>query len=513
MAVTWFIQGERSHPDPIVDKKSLLQRFANHESVVVSAGITCAYLGDERNLREYLVADDAVRALRSEGHQVKFILFNDSLDALNARQLRVAMDKDPGAIATFEKCIGKPIADIPSPVPGHGSWAAYFENQFLKRLATYDCFPTLESTASLYRSGLYDPYIEIALSKGAEIRRFLKTNFADYTPQKLFYAVCPACGGITETEVTSQGDSAVAISCGECGITSAIPPAEMRGKLNWKLDCAARWHMFDVDVEPFSKSYLEPQGGSFWIADALGRKFCGGVKVTPIIQGMVKIDAELDPTSMGSLPHQALRRLFIERWNSDLLLTKERMLLAASKADEETGLSFVDSIKRRIPGLKARPTELSREEYDFLCRAETFQWTVLAEAPERCQMDTGSLHLMNDRALWGLALLAGDSITQREQSSSYAEFDFAIKETSNELGEAKAMVHDALRKALSHEKGLPVRRLLFTTPLHEMRTLLYAVERTLEARESSRQLAKERMGTAVVNDPTTSTTVNSILAG
>ena len=74
------------------------ERFAGHPVVTIATGATCAYLGDERNLREFLIADETARHLRAAGHAVFSLLIDDSLDPLNFRQLRVAVDKDPALI-------------------------------------------------------------------------------------------------------------------------------------------------------------------------------------------------------------------------------------------------------------------------------------------------------------------------------------------------------------------------------------------------------------------------------
>src|SRR5207253_5814768 len=123
------------------------------------------------------------------------------------------------------------------------------------------------------------------------------------------------------------------IECQSCRVTATLPSHKLRGKLNWKLDCAARWRLFDVDVEPFTKAYLEPGAGAFWIARSIAREFFGSSEINPLLIGVVKVDDDLDPRSMATLPPQTLRMIYSERWNNDLLLTRERLLLAASKSD------------------------------------------------------------------------------------------------------------------------------------------------------------------------------------
>jgi lysyl-tRNA synthetase class I len=99
----------------------VLSRYADQHAVTIATGATCAYLGDERNLREFLVADEIARWLRRAGHIVTFLLINDSMDALNFRQLRVAVNKDPALIERYQNWCGKPIAHLPDPWGCHES--------------------------------------------------------------------------------------------------------------------------------------------------------------------------------------------------------------------------------------------------------------------------------------------------------------------------------------------------------------------------------------------------------
>src|SRR3712207_2857859 len=105
----------------------ILQRFENQERVTLATGATCAYLGDERNLREFLVADELARVLRKAGHTVVFFLIDDSLEPLNFRQLRVAVNKDEWLLERYGHWCGKPIAHLSDPWNCHESYADHFE--------------------------------------------------------------------------------------------------------------------------------------------------------------------------------------------------------------------------------------------------------------------------------------------------------------------------------------------------------------------------------------------------
>jgi hypothetical protein len=497
MAVTWFIPRGKERLEPITDRASLLRQFEGQQRVAVGTGITCAFLGDERNLREYLVAADAVRVLKQAGHIVSFYLFDDSLDALTPRQLRVAVKKDPVVIDKYQQFCGMPIADIPSPEPGSNSWAEHFESLLLKRLAQFGCFPTLESASHLYEMGAYQAFVKIVLERGADITRFLERDFPEYSPQALFYPICPACGRIKGTRLTYYNRQECVIECEACSITATLPSNKLRGKLNWKLDCAARWRIFNIDIEPFTKAYLEPTAGAYWIAQALGREFFGSGDVRSLNIGVVKVDENLDPSAMKTVPSETLKKVFVERWNNDIHLTRERLMLAASKPDAAGEPSFLDRVKRDLPTLKVKGDELTPEEYAFVKQAEAFQHKVMGTEEDRAEAVSGSIFKLKDGTLWGLRMLLRDALHLRQKGANYDLFDSSLKFTSEELGEFKSEVHQAVRSVLNHRKGLPVRRLLFTVPLPSLDLILYAVERTLESRGASMQLAHERISSFV----------------
>jgi hypothetical protein len=492
MAVTWLVPKGKDRPEPITDKAALLRQFEGQQRVALGTGITCAFLGDERNLREYLVAAEAVRVLKRAGHIVSHYIFDDSLDALTPRQLRVAVEKDPVAIDTFQHFCGMPIADIPSPVPGSMSWAEHFEKLLLKRLAKYDCYPTLESTSHLYEIGAYAPFVKIVLERGADIKRMLERDFPDYNPQALFYPVCPSCGRIKGTTLRYSNRHECVVDCEICRITATLPAHRLRGKLNWKLDCAARWRIFNIDLEPFTKAYLEPVAGAFWIARTMGREFFSAAEVLPILIGVVKVDEDLDTAGLAALPAESLRTMYTERWSSDIDISRERLLLAASKPERPGEPSYLDRIKRHLPNLKVKG-ELSVEEYAFLRNAEAFQQSVMNVEAETYESAGITIAGLGDAVLWGIRMILRDAVHLRQNGSSYEHFDAALKFSSEELGDNKGAVHNSLRELLTHRKGLPIRRLLFQAKQKDLDLLLFAIERTLESRGAAMQLAHQRL--------------------
>ena len=189
----------------------ILEKYRGQHTITVATGATSAFLGDGRNLREYLVADDLVKQLREAGHIVHFLLFDDDIDPLNFRQLRVAVDKDPNLVQEFEPFCGKPISDIRSPFDSSISWAKHFRNAFTERLASLNCHPTIISVSGMYERGMYAPYIKQVLLHQDRILDYLARNFAGYQPEKLFWPICPTCGYIDGTECSDINERSVKV--------------------------------------------------------------------------------------------------------------------------------------------------------------------------------------------------------------------------------------------------------------------------------------------------------------
>ncbi|MDF2439996.1 MAG: lysyl-tRNA synthetase, class [Abditibacteriota bacterium] len=460
----------------------LVKRFANQQVVTIATGATCAYLGDERNLREFLVADEVARWLRRAGHTVIFYLIDDSLDPLNFRQLRVAVNKDEKLIEQYKNWCGKPISQLPDPWGCHESYAAHFEEELLNRLHRLDCHPTLVTTAKLYERGVYTPYIRLVLTRYDEIFEFLRTNFEGYKPEKLLWPLCPHCLYIHETDIKKIDKGLVDIHCHSCEQHSSVTFEELQCKLNWKLDCAVRWAYFKIDAEPFSKSYLEPQTGSFAVAQALSREYFGGHKVLPIQYGLVNMEKKFSNTLLASLPGSVLRSLLVDRPATDFKLTRDLLVTAASRYTVMPGLSYLDFIKQLLPMWLLTPQSLTREQRDLLSHGIAFgrhflDWEAHLPLPTR-----ESIEVEQPAVLSLVHTLLGRVIRLRENSELTSEqFQQSLSGLIDCLGSHKGPTLHRLRILVGQEQGLPAGRFLFLLPLEYLRLLEYMVHLYLQS--------------------------------
>lgn len=455
----------------------VLTHFADKDLITIATGATCAYLGDERNLREFLVADEAARCLRRAGHTVMFFLIDDSLDPLNFRQLRVAVNKNEALIEKYKDWCGKPIGHLPDPWGCHDSYAAHFEEELLDRLHRLDCHPTLVTTAQLYQRGVYRPYVRLVLERQNEILAFLKEKFPSYTPDKLFWPICPHCRYIHHTKVESVDNDVVTIHCDSCSEDSKVPLDEVEGKLNWKLDCAVRWTLFNIDAEPFNKKYLEPQTGTFIIAQALCKEFFGGPTVAPLLYGSVEMKKELSYTLMESLPSSVLRGLLTEKPATDLNLTRDLIVTTASRHGVLPGLSYLDFIKQLLPMWLLTPEALTAAQRDLVASGIAFSQHILntemrLQLPKR-EVFTGE----SPAVIHEVRSLLREVIRVRdEENPDWEEFQALTRQIIDSMGSHKGQALHRLRIMVGQEQGMPAGRFLYVLPLDYLKVLEYICE-------------------------------------
>ncbi|HVL40013.1 MAG TPA: hypothetical protein VM328_11540 [Fimbriimonadaceae bacterium] len=459
-----------------------LARFTGRPVVTLATGTTCALLGDERTLREFLVADQTARLLRQEGHTVFSLLIDDSYDPLNYRQLRVAVDKDEDLLAQYEQYCGMPIAHVPDPFGCHESLAAHFEDALLARLNALGAQPTIVSTANLYERGLYRPHVHEVLQRLDEVRNLLAQKFPKYNPQKLAWAVCPKCGYIDSTDIERVGKNELRLMCTRCQRSLELPLAEAQVKLNWKLDCALRWKLFNIDAEPFNKAYLEPQAGAFTVAQELSRSLFGGHEVLPLPYGLVTIEKELSYRLLETLPGQMLRSLLTERPTADIRLTRERVLLEASRYKAYDDTSYLDVIKQLLPVWLLTPEKLNQRQRELLTHGMAFSRFFLG-LPVRLRLPSpGPMEEEERPVVEAIHRFILGVVVLRELYSDYGSFCEPAKRLMKTLGDLKKPALHRLRLIVGQDQGPSMIRFLHSLPVDYVNLLEYMLRMHLQSR-------------------------------
>ena len=159
---------------------------------------------------------------------------------------------------------------------------------------------------------------------------------------------CPQCSCIDATEISDASADSVAYTCGRCGLDTRQSVATLRGKLSWKLDCAARWNLYLVDTEVFSKAHLADKG-TFSVAALISKHFYGNHVPRTVKYGDLRMAPRLSGRLLEILPPAMLRQLLTERLTSDVELTTESVEQFATAFEVRPGLSYAAYVRRELP--------------------------------------------------------------------------------------------------------------------------------------------------------------------
>lgn len=317
--------------------------------VVVSAGITSSGLGDERNLREFLLSNEIVEYLRSKGINVIFYLFDDSYDPLTLAQLRVGVKKDEELIKKFEKYCGTPIKLIPDPFGCHSSYSSHFQEEILKRFHSLDIYPCIVDVHSLYERGVMDQYKETIFKRYGAFSTFLSKRFPGYNMKSIFWVLCEKCNRIDSTEIKKVEGEKIKFHCSKCKKNYIRNWRSVKGKFSWKVDTAIKWNLFDTDIEPFTYAYTDPTVGSYFIAKSISERFFKGCYPESINIGRVNMERELSYKLLPSLPREAVKLLFLKDRERDITINAKKIISVAKECEICEGINYYDYVRERLP--------------------------------------------------------------------------------------------------------------------------------------------------------------------
>ncbi len=315
---------------------------------VVATGFTTALLGDERTLREFVVGEHMRERVTARGRTAVLILINDSYDALTEPQLRIGVKKDAALLERFRPYCGRPIAEVPDPFECHESYSEHFAAAWRARLDALGIHPIFIDTYQAYRRGHYAPFLRTTFENHREIQNALAAQFEDFTIRSLYRPQCPRCFCIDTTRVLAVEGGAIRFDCERCGHAASSDIAEIKGKLSWKLDCAARWNLYGVDLEVFSKVHLADRG-TLSVSKFISREFFGGRVPVSVTYGQVLLDRDVSYRLFEILPPPLLKKLLLTEIRRDLLVTRDYIENFCQKANVIAGMSYVDYVRRELP--------------------------------------------------------------------------------------------------------------------------------------------------------------------
>jgi len=314
---------------------------------IVATGFTTAYLGDERSLREFIVGDYICSQIAQSKGNCLLYLINDSYDPLKHSQLRIVLNKDEKMLAQFEHFCGCPIAEVPDPFGCHESYSQHFSDALLKRLHHLDIHPVLLDTYQAYQKGYYNPFIETTLENYSQIQEAIAREFDSLIIHDLLNIKCPQCQHMDATHIHKVTNGKIQLECNRCNMSRWYESGELQGKLSWKLDCAARWNLYKIDVETFSKTHLSPKS-TFAVSQFVSKNFYGGNIPVPVKYGTVHLDKEVSYNLINILPPVILKKLFLKHFNRDIKITKDSVENFCHKFHIQPGVSYIDYIQKEL---------------------------------------------------------------------------------------------------------------------------------------------------------------------
>lgn len=220
--------------------------------------------------RGWVIHDIIAKTLRDHKLKGRFILSSDDMDPFDAMPSFLPKEK-------FDKYMGIPFRNVPSPEKGYESYADYFFSQCTELFEKWGIEAELESTGERYIRGDFNWAIKIALDNSHKIQDIYqkiygKTTSSDKLP---FNPICEKCGRIGTT-VAYEWDKKrelLRYFCKPdlvdwakgCGHDGEISPYNGNGKLPWKVEWAAKWPTVGVVAETAGKDHFT-RGGSRTVA-------------------------------------------------------------------------------------------------------------------------------------------------------------------------------------------------------------------------------------------------------
>ena len=226
----------------------IIEERPNEEVYTVASGVSPSGFVHIGNFREIATPYLVAKELKKLGKKVRYILSFDEFDRFR---------KVPGNIdQSYEKYIGMPYVDIPSPFTENESYALFMENRFLNELKAMDVEVECIYQAKEYRSGRYNEYIKIAMDNKDKIFSIIddfRTQDSTEEERNNYYPIsvyCPKCKKDT-TKITSYNSETgeVSYTCA-CSHQDTININSANNiKLQWKVDWPMRWMVERVTFE------------------------------------------------------------------------------------------------------------------------------------------------------------------------------------------------------------------------------------------------------------------------
>jgi len=239
---------------------------------------------------------------------VELIWISDDIDPF--RSVPTDLPKE------LEEYLGVPASNIPDFWKCHKGFAEHFEQKFIKQLESVNVKPRVLFGIEMYRKGLYNDVMKIAIEKRKDIAKILN-KFRTEPLHENWYpidVICQKCGKITTTKILNynQKKTEVEYICNPdeillhrknpvrgCGYKGKVSILNGNVKLTWRVEWPARWTFLKATCEPFGKEHAAA-GGS-WDTGKEIVKILGWKPPYPLVYEHFLVNGEKMSKSKGNV--------------------------------------------------------------------------------------------------------------------------------------------------------------------------------------------------------------------
>lgn len=271
--------------DAIINRKRynyINKRVQNPKILTIKSSTSISGVPHIGNASDVIRHEAVVRVLKDKGKKVRFIWVAEDMDAFR---------KVPSGIPkSFEKYLGKPVADIPCPKRCCKSYSKHFQKLFAGSLTRYfGADLEIKSSAEAYRKGELYPFIKKVMANLDTVREIINKSREDPLPRNWnpWKPVCDKCGKIMTTVVTGMSKEGVNYECRDfefrtygkeaytklkgCGYKGVSNLKKGNGKMLWRVEWGMLWANWKVVLEGAGKEHFMPTG-SFWSAGEVAER-------------------------------------------------------------------------------------------------------------------------------------------------------------------------------------------------------------------------------------------------
>ncbi|MGZ6005347.1 MAG: lysine--tRNA ligase [Candidatus Saccharimonadales bacterium] len=290
--------------------------------ILVSSGVSPSGTYHLGTLREVMTAEAIMWAIKQKGRQSRHVHVVDDLDVFRKVPLDVP--------AEFEKYLGWPLCDVPSP-DEKGTYADYYLKDLLDAAQELKLEMEVLRSHEKYRQGFFVPAIETALDNETEIKRILE-EVSGRKLDKQFSPIQVVEGNyIKNRQFVSINKTSKEITyLDDKGNQNTQKYDDGKVKLNWRIDWPARWSLLGVNVEPFGRDHAT-KGGSYDTGKVIVENVYQGQAPIPVPYNFINKTGETKKMSKSkgdAITAAALLRMlppelvwyFLLRYSPDKLL-------------------------------------------------------------------------------------------------------------------------------------------------------------------------------------------------